>query len=296
MKGFACLAALSLAVSDVSAHYIFQQLSSGGTKNPLWKYVRQHSNYNSPVTALTSNDLRCNVGGGSGGSTETLDVQAGASFTFHTDVAVYHQGPTAIYMSKAPGSAASYDGSGGWFKVQQWGANFGGGSQWTLSDAYTFTIPSCIAPGEYLLRIEQLGIHNPYPAGTPQFYISCAQIRVSGGGSASPATVSIPGHVKESDPGYTVNIYTNFNSYTVPGPAPFTCSGSNTPSNPNPNPGTPATTLTTSTVATQPTATAPASCAAAKWAQCGGIGFSGCTTCASGSTCNRVNEYYSQCA
>lgn len=26
---------------------------------------------------------------------------------------------------------------------------------------YSATIPSCIAPGEYLLRIEQLGIHNP---------------------------------------------------------------------------------------------------------------------------------------
>lgn len=200
------LVALSLAVGNVSAHYIFQQLSSGGTKHPLWKYIRQHSNYNSPVTSLSSNDLRCNVGGLNGGSTETLDVAAGSSLTIHSDVAVYHQGPLAVYLSKAPGSVSSYDGSGGWFKIQQWGASFGGGSQWTLSDQYTFTIPSCIAPGEYLLRIEQLGIHNPYPAGTPQFYISCVQIRVTGGGSASPATVSIPGHVQESDSGYTANV------------------------------------------------------------------------------------------
>lgn len=36
------------------------------------------------------------------------------------------------------------------------------------SEEYTFTLPSCVADGEYLLRIEQLGIHNPWPAGIPQ--------------------------------------------------------------------------------------------------------------------------------
>lgn len=29
--------------------------------------------------------------------------------------------------------------------------------------------------------------------------------------------------------------------------------------------------------------------------QCGGIGWSGSTCCASGSACNKVNDYYSQC-
>ncbi|KAJ9134413.1 Carbohydrate-binding module family 1 protein [Pleurostoma richardsiae] len=36
-------------------------------------------------------------------------------------------------------------------------------------------------------------------------------------------------------------------------------------------------------------------CAAAQWAQCGGIGYSGCTNCASGYTCKSLNDYYSQC-
>lgn len=39
----------------------------------------------------------------------------------------------------------------------------------------------------------------------------------------------------------------------------------------------------------------PSGCVAAKYAQCGGSGFAGCTTCASGSTCTRQNEWYSQC-
>jgi hypothetical protein len=110
-------------------------------------------------------------------------------------------------MSRAPSTAASYDGSGQWFKIREWGAT-GGCSSWTLSNTYTFNLPSSLPNGEYLLRIEQLAVHNPWPAGIPQFYISCAQIRVTGGGSGSPnPTVSIPGHVRQSDPGYTANIY-----------------------------------------------------------------------------------------
>ncbi|KAI0805595.1 cutinase-domain-containing protein [Xylaria sp. FL0064] len=36
-------------------------------------------------------------------------------------------------------------------------------------------------------------------------------------------------------------------------------------------------------------------CSVAKWGQCGGTGFTGCTTCASGSTCQAQSQYYSQC-
>ncbi|KAI1365971.1 cutinase-domain-containing protein [Xylaria arbuscula] len=36
-------------------------------------------------------------------------------------------------------------------------------------------------------------------------------------------------------------------------------------------------------------------CSVAKWGQCGGSGFTGCTTCASGSTCTVSSQYYSQC-
>lgn len=37
-----------------------------------------------------------------------------------------------------------------------------------LSETYSFTIPDCVPDGEYLLRIQSLAIHNPYPAGIPQ--------------------------------------------------------------------------------------------------------------------------------
>ncbi|KAI3615068.1 glycoside hydrolase family 61 protein [Moniliophthora roreri] len=130
-------------------------------------------------------------------------------------------GPAAIYLGKAPGSAASWDGSGAnWFKIAEWGATFNP-FQFTDFNAnqLTTTIPSSVPPGEYLVRIEQIGLHV---AGAPQFYISCAQINITGGGKANPAKVSIPGYVSASDPGLTVNIYYPIpTSYKVPGPAPF---------------------------------------------------------------------------
>lgn len=217
------VAAAALAAQGVSGHYIFQSLAAGSGKGAAYQYVRQNTNMNSPVLDLASNDMRCNVGGATGGSTETMTLKAGDAFTFSLDQAVYHQGPVSLYMSKAPGTAAEYDGSGAWFKIKDWAPDFSSGQAvWTMSGSYTYNIPTCIPAGEYLLRIQSLAIHNP--GSTPQWYISCGQVKVEGGGSTTPSpTVSIPGAFKATDPGYTANIYNNFHSYTVPGPAPFTC-------------------------------------------------------------------------
>ncbi|QRV74008.1 glycoside hydrolase family 43 protein [Ceratobasidium sp. AG-Ba] len=56
--------------------------------------------------------------------------------------------------------------------------------------------------------------------------------------------------------------------------------------------GTPTTSATTSK---PPTTTTPSGCTVALYGQCGGQGYTGCTTCASGSKCTYSNDYYSQC-
>lgn len=175
----------------------------------VYQNVRKNTNMNSPVTDLSSLDLRCNVGGLTGGTTTTASVTAGSVHTFSLDQAVYHQGPVSFYMSKAPSgvSLSSYDGSGDWFKIAEIGPTFPSSCSpsWNLAASYSVTIPKSVPNGNYLLRAEQLGIHNP--AGAPQFYINCAQIAVTGGGSGSPSPLTkIPGHVKASDSGYTVSL------------------------------------------------------------------------------------------
>ncbi|KAK8115819.1 endo-beta-1-4-glucanase D [Apiospora sp. TS-2023a] len=87
-------------------------------------------------------------------------------------------------------SVASYDGSGGWFKIHDWGATISGGhASWKLDGSHSYKIPSCMPHGD------------------------CARIKVSGGDSASPAAVLDPGASK--DTGYTANIYNGLTSYTA---------------------------------------------------------------------------------
>lgn len=77
---------------------IFQRLTANGAQGGVYQNIRQNTNNNSPVTDLSSTDLRCNVGGGSGASTSTVSVAAGSSLTFTADIAVYHQGPVSLYV------------------------------------------------------------------------------------------------------------------------------------------------------------------------------------------------------
>jgi hypothetical protein len=218
---------LSLAFGNAAAHYIFQKVALGGQAGGEYEGIRRNTNYNSPVTDLASNDLRCNVGGLDGSQTSVRSIKAGGDFTFTLDTAVYHQGPTSVFISKAPSSVKNYQGDGTWAKIADVGPTFSGNSaNWVMSQTYSFKLPTCLPDGEYLLRIQQLGIHNPYPGGIPQFYISCAQISVTGGtntGSFNPS-LRIPGAFKESDSGYQANIYSpDFKSYTVPGGPVTTC-------------------------------------------------------------------------
>ncbi|KAG5651057.1 hypothetical protein H0H81_010039 [Sphagnurus paluster] len=207
---------LSLAAiaQSASAHYVWTTLIAGSTTSTA--AVRQPLN-NSPVESVTGNTIRCNVNPTA--ASQTVSVASGSTIGFKLDNTLYHTGPAAIYLGKAPSTAAAWDGSGAnWFKIAEWGATFDplkftadGQSQLTT------TIPASVPAGEYLVRIEVIGLHV---AGAPQWYISCAQIKITGGGSGNPAKVSIPGYVSANDAGLTVNIYNPVPaSYKVPGPA-----------------------------------------------------------------------------
>jgi hypothetical protein len=84
-----------------------------------------------------------------------------------------------------------------------------------------FTIPASTPPGDYLFRIEHIGLHSASGKNGAQFYISCAQITVTGSGSGTPGPlVAFPGAYKSTDPGLMINIYYPVpTTYTMPGPA-----------------------------------------------------------------------------
>lgn len=71
-----------------------------------------------------------------------------------------------------------------------------------------FTIPKATPSGDYLARFEHIGLHAASQPNGAQFYLSCAQVTVTGGGSGTPGPlVSFPGAYKATDPGILIQIY-----------------------------------------------------------------------------------------
>ena len=81
------------------------------------------------------------------------------------------------------------------------------------------TLPTEVAPGDYLVRHELIALQLAVSVGGAEFYPSCTQIRVGGSKTGTPnQTVSFPGAYNDNDPGiYDPNVYSPGSSYTFPG-------------------------------------------------------------------------------
>ena len=106
-------------------------------------------------------------------------------------------------------------------------------------------IPDDIPAGDYLLRAEVVALHVAGQLGGAQLYMSCCmspvpslpspfhphknpptnpppdQLTISGGGSASPALVELPGAYAATDPGILIDIYQSISTYIAPGPTVY---------------------------------------------------------------------------
>ncbi|KAF3048463.1 hypothetical protein E8E11_007490 [Didymella keratinophila] len=294
--------ALAAVAQVASAHYFFDTNIIGGTAQPAFKYVRQSSRavkYN-PIkfssnpaadirdgSTVDGPDIVCNQGAfASAGKTEVLTVNGGEEVRLRLAVGAkfQHPGPGLVYMSKAPSSVKTYDESGEWFKIYEEG----------------------VCDGEYLVRMEHIGVHRSH-VNQPEHYVSCMQVKVTGGGSGTPGpTVKFPGAYKATDAYANFSIYNGRKAFLMPSPAIWTGGDSGSGSSSGTIPVEQATTSApaaakSTTIATAvklaPTAAAPATggAAVARWGQCGGKGYTGATACASGATCTKANDYYSQC-
>ena len=320
----AVAAASQLASAHTTVWNILVNGKDAGVGNTQGGYIDSPPN-NNPVTDVSSSAMTCNVPGVKASKSITVKGGDKIAFQWHHDnnqasddiIASSHKGPIMVYASKA---GSSYS----WTKIWEDGYTNG---KWAveklLAGSYTgkagqhdLTLPN-LAPGDYVLRPEINALHEGDRQGGAQFYMECVHIKVEGSGTAVlPAGVSFPGAYKATDPGVLFNIYSGFSSYPIPGPKVW--NGASSGSAPAPAP--PATTTKaaavpakTTTAAAKPTTTkaaattlatsvkpAPTKAAggagtAAKWAQCGGQGFTGATACVDGSTCTKQNDYYSQC-
>nr|QDV60872.1 LPMO9H [Malbranchea cinnamomea] len=220
-------AGLLALASAASAHYTFPSLIANGVVTGEWEYVRQTENHysNAPVTDVSSEAIRCYENPGRPAA-KTLSVAAGSTVGFTVSPSIYHPGPLQFYMARVPDgqTADSWDGSGQvWFKIFEQGPQIDPSGLTWPSDGLSqvqVTIPSSLPSGDYLLRVEQIGLHSASSVNGAQFYLSCAQLTVTGGGNGNPGPlVSFPGAYSPTDPGLLINIYWPIpTSYELPGP------------------------------------------------------------------------------
>ncbi|KAG8943361.1 hypothetical protein FRC04_002917 [Tulasnella sp. 424] len=234
MKFTISAAILAFASQLVNSHYTFPDLIVGSTVTADYQYVRMTDNHYSrgPVTDVTSSSMKC-YENSTASSTSTYTVAAGTTIGFQADQALYHPGYLDIYMAKAtPTANTESAGSGAvWFKVAEWVPTWtkAAGFTWPSENVqtFTFTIPTCLPSGEYLVRIEHIALHAASVFAGAQLYIACGQINVTGGGSGTPKPLtSFPGAYTGYEPGILLNIYSvpsNYTGYTAPGPAKWTC-------------------------------------------------------------------------
>ncbi|KAJ6559069.1 glycoside hydrolase [Mycena vulgaris] len=186
------------------------------------------------ITDLSSASMACNTGFVQPVSQTVIPVSAGSNVTaqfHHTSAGYVGPDPADPIDSTNKGPVIAYLIIAGlnWFKIGQSGLNptthqWGSDLLFINKGNTTFTIPSCLSSGDYLLRVEYIGLEfaTTYPGA--QFYMSCAQLSIAASGEklVAPATVSIPGAYHATDPGIVTPIV-GISSYTVPGPAVFTC-------------------------------------------------------------------------
>lgn len=243
-----------------------QKLSVNGKDQGQLTGMRAPNN-NNPVQDVSSQNMICGAGGSksqtvisvAGGDQLGMywgHVIGGAQFANDADhpIAKSHKGPVMAYLAKVDNAASTGVTGLKWYvlsplyyptaqltnnhRFKIWQEGFDVASKtWGVDTMLKnqgwvyFKLPSCIAPGQYLLRGETLALHSANKPNQAQFYQSCAQINVSKGGSFSPSsTVSFPGAYQANNPGIATNIYglagatdNGGRPYQAPGPDPISC-------------------------------------------------------------------------
>ncbi|KAF2851451.1 lytic polysaccharide monooxygenase [Plenodomus tracheiphilus IPT5] len=223
---------LLTSVPQTLAHWTYDRIliNHQVTGSP-YQYIRKPNNTNTPLQDLNSTDMRCNAGASTGilPTTQTYTITAGDTLGFAISDTFGHPGPQQVYISKAPDSAAEYDGSGDWARIYSltYSLNASEGSndgllKWATHRARTFNfkLPSQLQPGEYLVRAEGLALHAAHKPDKAQFYVACAQIRVLGVGTGVPGpTIRFPGGYRWNSVGVLIpEFWSRMENYTAPGP------------------------------------------------------------------------------
>ncbi|CAG9937415.1 unnamed protein product [Clonostachys rosea f. rosea IK726] len=234
-------AAILGLVSLGQAHYHFHTTIYNDVASEKFEFIREidWNLRDGPELDVFGPNMTCNrmnANPFTEQGTKVLEVTAGSTIDFEGYIEISHPGPLQFFLAKAPSGTKveEFDGLGDvWFKI------YSDGDESSIIDErltwpnwkknrVSIKIPECVADGEYLLRLEHIALHNASQDNGAQFYISCAQIRVTGGtGTLQPSPsdlLAFPGSYDPKDPGLFLHIwYPIPTSYTAPGGPVLQC-------------------------------------------------------------------------
>lgn len=223
---------------EVAAHQTLTQFWVNDQTPGYQKAIRLPPN-NSPITDMASNDMTCNGKGNNVPSgVTTFPAKEGDSITVGWSASA-HPGPITLMLFGPVEDASTATGVGTWFKINESDQTGGVFTTVIMNNAakdgqmnYTFNLPTGLQSGDYLLRSEILALHVANNPGGGQFYIGCAQLKITGTGTAPCGpTIQLPGDssYNASSPAiYIPNYYNGFkpeNYAGAPGGPVATCPG-----------------------------------------------------------------------
>lgn len=279
-----------------------------------WSSTNTDNGFVEPVNFGTA-DVICHRG--SQNAKGYVQIRAGDSISFQWTVwPESHKGPVIDYLAPCNGRCDTVNKETlKFFKIAQAGILTQGTPGTYAADVliannntWRTQIPASIKPGHYVLRHEIIALHGSGSANGAQDYPYCFNIEVVGSGTAEPSGTLGKQLMSQNDPGILVNIYTSPVNYVIPGPTlmagasssvqqilstvtaygtPTLYGGGTT--------AAPTGTSQSTTLRTSTTTTTASGASQTVWGQCGGVGWTGPTSCVSGATCTYLNAYYSQC-
>jgi hypothetical protein len=139
-----------------------------------------------------------------------------------------HHGPVIDYLANCNGNCSTVDKTTlEFFKIDQAGlindtvvpGSWATDELIANNNSWTVTIPTSIAPGNYVLRHEIIALHSAGTEDGAQNYPQCINLEITGSGTDSPSGTAGESLYTPTDPGILVNIYASLSTYDIPGPA-----------------------------------------------------------------------------
>ncbi|KAI1825583.1 glycoside hydrolase [Xylaria intraflava] len=241
MPSFSTIAAFSLPLAKLAAAhgYVSGIQVNGGTyiagTNPNWYYQPSGTTFDTPgwmalnqdngfvsPDAFATDDIACHKSAIPG--TTYIDANAGDTLTlFWNTWPDSHAGPLINYLAQCDGECtAASAGSLSFTKFNEVGYDAGTWATDTMiaqNFSSDVTIPSSLAPGNYVLRHEIIALHSAGSENGAQAYPQCLNVKIGTGGStALPAGEPASQFYTPTDPGILFDLYSAFDSYPIPGP------------------------------------------------------------------------------